>query len=290
MGLNRFNRSSGTFTRYLHDPQNPHSLRDNYIFAIAEVDAGELWLTHWATTSGLDVLDIKTGMFNHYKYDPKKPGSESFNQVANVYQDRVGIIWVVHFNGILDKIDPYSSKFKLYQHDPNNPNSLAENSVFGVYQDKQGMMWISFASKGVDKFDCRNNTFTHFPDAPGGLVQSMLEDKTGLIWMAGNGGIFTFNKMTGKYSKVYLLQCNSAQAIIPDRNNGNILWVGTDAGMVRFDKTTKKWIKFRHDPNNPKSIANDAMFNLILDKAGFIWLPTSMVEDWTSSTPGLKKW
>ena len=273
-GLNRFDKSSGAFTRYLHDPQNPHSLGDNFVFAITEVDNGELWITHWDNTSGLEIFDTKTEVFHHYQYDPNNPSSESYNQLANIYKDRSGIIWVVHFNGILDKIDPASRKFTLYQNDPKNGNSLAENSVFGVYQDKQGMMWISFASKGVDKFDRQTNTFTHYPDMPGGLAQSMLEDNTGLVWMAGNGGIFTFDKATGKYSEVYPLQCKSGQTIIPDRNNANILWVGTDTGLVKFDKTTKKGIKFRHDPNNPDSIGNDTMFHLFMDKAGFIWIPT----------------
>jgi ligand-binding sensor domain-containing protein len=254
-GLNRFDKSSGTFTRYLHDSKNPQSLGDNYIFAIAEVDTGKLWLTHWDNTSGLDIFDIKKEVFYHYRYAPNYPRSESYLQIANVYQDRIGIIWVVHFNGILSKIDSLNSKFMLYQHDPEDNNSLAENSVFGVYQDKQGMMWISFASKGLDKFDRKSNTFTHYPDMPGGLAQSMFEDTTGLIWMAGNGGIFTFNKAKGNYSELYPLKCNSAQTIIPD-------------------KTTRKWIKFRHDPSNPASVSNDVMLHLCMDKEGFIWIPT----------------
>jgi signal transduction histidine kinase/ligand-binding sensor domain-containing protein/DNA-binding response OmpR family regulator len=273
-GLNRFDKSSGAFTRYLNDPNNPDSLRDNFVFAIAEVDNGELWITHWDNTSGLDIFDAKTGVFHNYRYDPNIPGSESYTQLANVYKDRLGIIWVVHFNGVLDKIDPASTKFTLYQHETNNTNSLAENSVFGVYQDKQGMMWISFASRGLDKYDRQTNTFTHYPDMPGGLAQSILEDNTGLFWLAGNSGIFSFDRTTGTYSEVYPLQCNSGQIIIPDRNNANILWVGTDAGLVKFDKTTKEWIKFRHDPNNPDSISNDTMWNLFMDKDGFIWIPT----------------
>jgi signal transduction histidine kinase/streptogramin lyase/DNA-binding NarL/FixJ family response regulator len=273
-GLNRLDKSSGTFTRYLHDPQNPHSLKDNFVFAIAEIDTDELWLTHWDNTSGIDILNTKTEVFLNYRDDPNNPRRESYNQTANVYKDRLGIIWVVHFNGILDKIDPASHSFELYRHNPNNRNSLAENSVFNVYQDKLGMMWISFASKGLDKFDRRTDTFTHYPDMPGGLAQSTLEDNTGLFWMAGAGGIFSFDRTSGTYSDVYPLQCKSGQIILPDRNNANILWVGTDAGLVRFDKTTKQWMKFRHEPNNPDSICNDTMWNLFMDKAGFIWIPT----------------
>ncbi len=273
-GLNRFDESSGAFTRYLYDPKNLHSLKDNYVYAITEVDANELWLTHWNNTSGIDIFDARTGVFHNYRDDPNNPGRQSYNQTANVYKDRLGIIWVVHFNGILDKIDPASTKFTLYQHEPGNPNSLAENSVFGVYQDKQGMMWISFAGKGLDKFDRQTNTFTHFPDMPGGLAQSIFEDDTGLFWLAGNGGIFTFDKKTGRYSGTYPLQCKSGQIIIPDRNNADFLWVGTDAGLVKFDRSTRKWIKFRHDPNNPDSIGNDTMWHLFMDKAGYIWIPT----------------
>ena len=254
--------------------ENPHSLKDNFVFAIAEVDANELWLTHWDNTSGIDIFDTETGVFHNYRDDPDNPGRQSYNQTANVYKDRSGIIWVVHFNGMLDKIDPVSTKFTLYQHEPGNTNSLAENSVFGVYQDKQGMMWISFAGKGLDKFDRQTHTFTHYSDMPGGLAQSIVEDDSGLFWLAGNGGIFTFDKTSGKYSETYLLQCKSGQIIIPDRNDANILWVGTDTGLVKFDKSTKKWIKFRHAPNNPDSICNDTMWHLCLDKAGFIWIPT----------------
>jgi len=273
-GLNRFDRSSGAFTRYLYDPKNPHSLKDNFVFAITEVGVGELWITHWDNTSGFDIFDTKTETFHNYRYNPNNPGSESYAQTANVYKDRLGIIWVVHFNGRLDKIDPADRTFLLYRHEARNDNSLAENSVFGVYRDKQGMMWISFAGRGVDKFDRQTNTFTHYPDLPGGLAQSVLEDNAGLFWMAVIDGILTFDKKTGKYSEVYRLQCKSGQIIIPDRNNVNILWVGTDAGLVKFDKTTKKWIKFRHDPNKPDSIGNDTMWHLFMDKAGFIWIPT----------------
>jgi signal transduction histidine kinase/frataxin-like iron-binding protein CyaY len=62
--------------------------------------------------------------------------------------------------------------------------------------------------------------------------------------------------------------------IIPDRDNANILWVGTDTGLVKFDMSSRKWIKFRHDPNNPDSIDNDTMWHLFMDNAGFIWIPT----------------
>lgn len=43
-GLNRFDRETGTFTRYLHDPDDSRSLSDNQVRVIYEDRAGTLWI------------------------------------------------------------------------------------------------------------------------------------------------------------------------------------------------------------------------------------------------------
>ncbi|MEO6221054.1 MAG: two-component regulator propeller domain-containing protein, partial [Ginsengibacter sp.] len=43
-GLNRFDRKTGKFTRYLHNPKDPHSLIDNRVGAICEDSHGVFWV------------------------------------------------------------------------------------------------------------------------------------------------------------------------------------------------------------------------------------------------------
>src|SRR6185369_750042 len=43
-GLNRFNREKRNFTRYMHDPANPHSLVDNKVRSIFEDSRGNFWV------------------------------------------------------------------------------------------------------------------------------------------------------------------------------------------------------------------------------------------------------
>ena len=43
-GLNRFNKSTGQFIRYLHDPNNSASLVSNKVNAIYEDSRGTFWV------------------------------------------------------------------------------------------------------------------------------------------------------------------------------------------------------------------------------------------------------
>jgi ligand-binding sensor domain-containing protein len=43
-GLNRFNKNSNTFTRYLNNKNDPHSLIDNPVRAIYEDTYGNFWV------------------------------------------------------------------------------------------------------------------------------------------------------------------------------------------------------------------------------------------------------
>ncbi len=70
-GLNKFDRSKGTFTRYLHDPTNANSLVSNKVRAIFEDSKGNFWVG--TDKDGLHTLDRKTGKFTRYSYDPKHP-------------------------------------------------------------------------------------------------------------------------------------------------------------------------------------------------------------------------
>ena len=43
-GLNKLDRNTGKFSRFLHDPANPHSLGHDYVSSIREDQAGLLWV------------------------------------------------------------------------------------------------------------------------------------------------------------------------------------------------------------------------------------------------------
>ena len=70
-GLNKLNKKTGKFTRYLHDEKDPHSLIDNRVRAIFEDSRGNFWVG--TAGDGLHTMDRTKGTFERHLYDPLHP-------------------------------------------------------------------------------------------------------------------------------------------------------------------------------------------------------------------------
>ena len=65
-GLNRMDAKTGKFNRYLHRPDNPHSLINNKVGAIFEDSKGNFWIG--TAGDGLHIMDRASGSFVRYEY------------------------------------------------------------------------------------------------------------------------------------------------------------------------------------------------------------------------------
>ncbi|MCG8458451.1 MAG: hypothetical protein MI919_19415, partial [Holophagales bacterium] len=90
-GLNRFDRSSGVFRRYRHDPDNPASLGRGQVRAILGASDGGLWVG--MSASGLNRFDPATETFIRYRHDPEDPNSLSDDAVWALHKDNEGALW-----------------------------------------------------------------------------------------------------------------------------------------------------------------------------------------------------
>ena len=60
-GLNRMNKETGTFTRYMHNPNNNQSLINNKVSAIFEDNEDTFWIGTWK--NGIQKMDREKGTF-----------------------------------------------------------------------------------------------------------------------------------------------------------------------------------------------------------------------------------
>ena len=56
------------------------------------------------------------------------------------------------------------------------------------------------------------------------------------------------------------------------QDNHGFMWFGTANGLSRYDGARVK--VYRHDPDDPHSLSNDAVICIYEDKAGTLWLGT----------------
>lgn len=153
-GLNRMDKKTGKFIRYLYDPDNDQTLMDNKVRAIYEDSRGTFWVGTFG--DGLHIMDRAKGTFKRFLSDPEHPQKLStpltkgrYYGVNFIQEDITGNIWIGSFFGGLNQFDPKASRVTHYESEKDNENSMTENSVWAATTSRDGVLWISTQTKCV---------------------------------------------------------------------------------------------------------------------------------------------
>jgi len=243
-GLNKVDLKTGRIKRYLHEPDNSNSLSHNFVHEIIADRTGALWI---GTDAGLDHFDPTTEKFTHYKNNLQDANSLSNNQIFALCEDHTGVIWVGSAQG-LNAFEPSAKKFTRYQHDPANPKSLSHDNVLEIYEDRAHRLWIGTRGGGLNQWDRETGQFTRFQhtEDDGSLsddrVSAIDEDQFGNLWVGTlGGGLNQLDPAT-----------NSGQS----RRNG-------------------KFIHYKNNPQDPRSLSDDAIWKICRDRSGALWIGTA---------------
>ena len=194
-GLSRFDKRTGHYKTYLHEPSNPSSLSDNRVSRLLVDHDGLMWITTW---NGLDRFDPTTGGFVTYKQD-KNSDEEAY---FNITEDRTGSLWMGSW-GAVNRLDPKTSQFTIYPHKVGDPKSLSSNeSVNSVYEDHSGTIWAA-TYNGLNKLNRESGTFTRYfvrEGLPTNNLSCMLEDRSGMLWMSTSRGLSKFDPVANKFT------------------------------------------------------------------------------------------
>jgi ligand-binding sensor domain-containing protein/signal transduction histidine kinase len=186
-GLLRFDRRTGQFKTYRHNPEDPHSLSDDFVSSLLVDHNGTLWA---GAQDGLNRYDAVTEGFMPYKL-----GSHEKLAYLEMVEDREGVLWLGTDSSGLQRFDPATGQITVYQHDVNRPGTLSDNRVNSVHFDRSGTMWLG-TQDGLNKRDLKTDKFTIYTQRdglPGNAVGCILEDDHGDLWMSTNNGIARFD-------------------------------------------------------------------------------------------------
>lgn len=172
-GLNRYNRASDDFTRFLPPPEMIGSEKTLYSRVIYEDSNGQLW---WGTARGLFLLDRDAGRFTaHYT----KANGLGADFITSIYEDRFGRLWVGSEGGGVSVMDIEKRRFRSYTMTDGLPN----DTVSGIQGDRDGYIWLS-THKGLSRFDPGSQTFRNF-DKRHGLSGNLFNRNTPLLTRRG---------------------------------------------------------------------------------------------------------
>ncbi|MGE0560694.1 MAG: two-component regulator propeller domain-containing protein [Flavobacteriales bacterium] len=126
--------------------------------------------------------------------------------------------------------------------------------------------------------DLRFNQLTNSDGLSQSVVNCILEDKYGFIWIGTQDGL---NKYDG-YS-IEIMKTNPHDSLSLSGNNilclyedrEGIIWIGTnDAGLNAFNRFTNKFTVYKHQPEVKTSLINNTVRSITEDENGVLWLGT----------------
>lgn len=236
-GLNLFDRESGTYKRYIHDPTNSKSLSRNFVYTVYESREHILWIA--ARETGIDRLDPMLQRFDHIKHLPDIAGSLNNNVVKSMAEGPEGKVWIGTYGGGLNVYDPANGIITNYLHDPNNFNSISNNIIESVCFDNKQRLWIGTAN-GLNQYDLKTKRFKRFvnnPNNPNSLINNN-------IW-----------------------------SVCPSKNNKGI-WIGTYDGLDWYNFKTDSFTHFKNNPDDPSSLSFNFIRTVYEDNLNNLWVCT----------------
>lgn len=233
------------FVFYLTKAQAPFShlniekgLSNNSVNAIYKDRYGFMW---FGTDDGLNRYDGFS--FNVFKSNIKDPQSLIHNRIVSISGDDKGALWVGTNRG-LSVFDHYTSKFSTPFVSHAGKKNYVTDQVYIVKADAIGNIFIGAHQKGL-----------LLKKVAGNLVQVSLKDQRGKsipynvyaiafrskqTWLVTDMGLCVYNDASGEIRVVNNAIRRANRMIARD----NILWIGTDNGLLKYDVHSKNVIPF----------------------------------------------
>jgi signal transduction histidine kinase/ligand-binding sensor domain-containing protein len=193
-GVGRFDKGSGRFRTYQHDPKDPSSLSNDVVNGLLVDHTGTLWVSTW---DGLDRFNPERANFTVYRPE----GQSSPEPYGSMMEDPQGDLWISGVAG-LQRFNPSTGRFTIFKHNPDDSWSLSSNRVVSTHIDRSGTMWVA-TKNGLDQFDARTGHFKSYYERDGlggNAIDCILEDGRGNLWMNTNKGISRFDPVTKTFT------------------------------------------------------------------------------------------
>ncbi len=196
-GLIEFNKRTGDFTVYLHNPDDSASISDNELQVIFEDSRGLLWIGTIA--GGLNRFNRKTGKFKQFIHNPDDPLSISNNRIKSIYEDKTGEFWIGTNGAGLNRFDRKTETFEHFT----QKDGLPDDVIYGILEDEKGNLWLS-TNNGISRFnpkpDINGESKSRFKNynVSDGLqssefnTASYFKSKSGEMFFGGINGLNSF--------------------------------------------------------------------------------------------------
>lgn len=216
------------------------------------------------------------------------------NSIRSIYKTRDGTLWIGPTDVGIFQVDRQSGAKQAATPVP------AGKKEFGItdamFQDRSGAFWIGTAGLGLLKISSWQKDGTMqidgpyypMPESPVFMDQKVcdiVEDQKGEIWITTGTHLAHFDQDSKqfifyRYPQANLALLTTVKYPLPSLylDDQGIFWIGTLEGILRFDPESKLFREFNNDPEDPHSLSNNVVQDIVGDPQEpdrFLWIGTT---------------
>ena len=254
----------GRFQAYLDGDGEPLD-----VFSIAEQPDGQLLLG--TSERGVLRFDPKTGSFVELHQSVAALAPLAGSLVLELLLDAAGDLWIANLEGIWRLSAPFSAEARL-------EHLIAGDLGIGFHQARDHTVWIG-VREGLYRMSAgaaASSLQRADTDLPMRLVEAIVEDRGGTLWIGANGGLIEWppggkpRQLVARSALSGSLPEGRVLHLLADREGG--IWLGMHASGVAYLRPN--WRNFsllRHDPVHADSLPAGRMVDVAVCPDGRIW-------------------
>jgi len=235
---------------------------------------GNVWI---ATARGLNFFDKKKKEIIPWKF---KNSASNFLAADGVHMfmfDQDSALWIGTYSQGAVIISPDYKSDRLFREDPSSLSGLKSRNISYIFQDADKGMWIGTKYDGVGYYD-RNKDVTILSPPKYDIFNSVQNKYITSFRNEGDSIYYVGTKFDGLY--IIKMNQNTIENVVPIigedkktqvrriqsvyRDINNIIWVGSDMGLVKYDPVT----------GQSKLILSAFINQIYEDFGGRIWVAT----------------
>ncbi len=254
--------ADGRMEHFVHQQGDNYSLSDNEVYAIDEDRHHRLWIGTY--NGGINLVDEREGQtlrFVHQSNDLTTYPRDQFNKVRRITHTPQGVMMVSTNSGLLTFSDTFASpqaiRFFISKRDGNDSLSLQSSDVMQTLVTRSGRIFVATMGGGfqqlvssqllADNLQLRSVAAFQQSD---GIIQSMVEDNRGIVWVIRESSICAYNPADStllQYGPNDLGERMEFSETLPSHNAAtDQIAVGTMGGVLVF--TPRDIVKSNYKP------------------------------------------
>nr|WP_229259329.1 hybrid sensor histidine kinase/response regulator [Duganella aceris] len=232
----------------------------------------------WAATYGGGIIEFDaSGRSRRIVHRPAIPISLANDRVAALWRDRSGLVWAANERGV-DVHNPANRTVETVM----DGVGLPAISAFAFMTDSGGRLWVALADQGIDLIAPDGGRSAGLrpdpsrPDSalPNRLILSMAEAAPQEAWIGTALGLYRTSGHGSRVARVPLPWDEPLPRIGSIVRQGEILWLGTYSGLLRYDIHANTVQAFRQGPADKGGLSDNRITAMQLGPDGALWIGT----------------